>query len=123
MSGISTSASAEESACPPRTFRFGPWRPVYEGPGGCYLWDTEIAGFGLRIYPTGRKSFLITYRSKGRQRFYTLGRFGEMTVHQARAEALLTLGRARQGEDPSGDRRAAHRAPRMTDLARMDHHQ
>ncbi|MEM6797801.1 MAG: site-specific integrase, partial [Acidobacteriota bacterium] len=70
-----------------------------------------------RVYPTGRKSFLITYRSKGRQRFYTLGRCGEMTVHQARAEALVTLGRARQGEDPSGDRRAAHRAPKMADLA------
>lgn len=67
---------------------------AYEGPGGCYLWDTEIAGFGLRIYPTGRKSFLITYRSKGRQRFYTLERFGELTVQQARAEALETLGPA-----------------------------
>ena len=90
---------------------------TYEGPGGCYLWDTEIAGFGLRIYPTGRKSFLITYRSKGRQRFYTLGRFGELTVQQARAEALETLGRARKGEDPSGVRRAARRAPKMADLA------
>ena len=90
---------------------------VYEGPGGCYLWDTEIAGFDLRIYPTGRKSFLISYRSKGRQRFYTLGRFGELTVQQACAEALETLGRARKGEDPSGARRAARRAPKMAELA------
>ncbi|MEO1087015.1 MAG: integrase arm-type DNA-binding domain-containing protein, partial [Acidobacteriota bacterium] len=79
--------------------------------------DTEIAGFGLRIYPTGRKSFLITYRAKGRQRFYTLGRFGELTVQQARAEALETLGRARKGADPSGARREARRAPKMEDLA------
>ena len=92
-------------------------KAVYEGPGGCYLWDTKIAGFGLRIYPTGRKSFLISYRSKGRQRFYTLGRFGESTVQQARAEALETLGRARKGEDPSGARRAARRAPKMPELA------
>ena len=40
---------------------------AYEGPGGCYLWDTAIAGFGVRIYPTGRKAFVIAYRAKGRQ--------------------------------------------------------
>ncbi len=28
---------------------------VYQGPGSCYLWDTELAAFGLRIYPTDRK--------------------------------------------------------------------
>ncbi len=57
---------------------------VYQGPGGCYLWDTDLVGFGLRIYPSGRKSFVVTYASRGRQRFYTLGRYGELTPHQAR---------------------------------------
>ena len=90
---------------------------VYQGSGGHYLWDTQIAGFGLRIYPTGRKVFVVTYRSRGRQRFYTIGRFGEMTVQEARAEALETLGRARKGWDPSGARLAARRAPTVADLA------
>ncbi|MEM9593233.1 MAG: Arm DNA-binding domain-containing protein, partial [Acidobacteriota bacterium] len=90
---------------------------VYEGPGGCYVWDTEIAGFGLRIYPSGRKSFVIAYRAKGRQRFYTLGRYGELTVAEAKAEALETLGRTRRGHDPSVDRMKARSAPTVADLA------
>ena len=90
---------------------------IYRGPGGCYLWDTDIRGFGLRIYPTGRKSFVVTYHHRGKQRFFTLGPFGVLTLPQARAEALETLARARKGEDPSGQRLAANRAPTMADLA------
>ncbi len=86
----------------------------YQGPGTCYIWDTEIRGFGLRIYPSGLKSFVLTYTAKGRQRFYTLCRLGEMTLQQGRTEAMV---RARKGEDPSGARLAARQAPSMSDLA------
>lgn len=40
-----------------------------QGPGACYLWDTELAAFGLQIYLTGRKSFVVSYWSRGRRRF------------------------------------------------------
>ncbi len=90
---------------------------VYKGPGGCYLWDTQMAGFGVRIYPTGRKSFVVSYWSKGRRRFYTLGTYGRLTLHQAQEEALEVFLRVRRGEDPSGDRRAANASPKMADLA------
>ena len=90
---------------------------TYEGPGGCYIWDVEARGFGLRIYPTGRKSFVVTYMSRGRQRFMTIGRYGEMTLKEARAEAFAILARARKGEDPSAARRARRKAPTVADLA------
>ena len=89
----------------------------YEGRGGCYLWDTEILGFGLRIYPTGRKSFVVTYHVRGRQRYFTIGRFGELTVQQARALSLETLAEARQGKDPAGEYQTSRKAPTMVDLA------
>jgi hypothetical protein len=59
---------------------------------------------------------VITYSAKGWQR-YTLGREGEMRVPQARTEALEILARARRGEDPSGARLAARKAPTVSDLA------
>ncbi len=88
----------------------------YKGQGADYRWDSEISGFGLRVYPSGRKSFVVTYRVRGKQRFLTIGRYGEMTLDQARTEALLTLGRARKGEDPAGERLASRRAPTIADL-------
>ena len=97
---------------------------AYQGPGGCYLWDTVMPGFGLRIYPSGSKSFVVTYWCKGRRRFFTLGRYGRMTVKQARDAALEVFLQVRQGQDPSGDRRAAKHSPTMADLARrhLDDH-
>ena len=71
-----------------------------------YLWDDQIAGFGVRLYPSGRKSFFLAYRAKGRQRFHTLGRFGELTLQEARTLALEQLARIRRGPDPSGERLA-----------------
>ena len=39
---------------------------TYEGTGNgaCYVWDPEVKGFGVRVFPTGRKAFLVTYRSR-----------------------------------------------------------
>lgn len=89
----------------------------YQGPGSCYLWDTELAAFGLRIYPTGRKSFVVSYWNRGRRRFYILGQYGKLTLPQAREAALEVFLRVRRGEDPSADRRKARQAPTVADLA------
>ena len=82
-----------------------------------HLWDTEIAGFGLRVYPSGRKAFVVTYRVRGKQRFLTTGRYREMTLYEARGRAHEILGQARKGEDPAANRRSYRRAPTMRDLA------
>ena len=85
--------------------------------GAQCAWDDELAGFGVRIYPTGRKAFIVTYRAEGRQRFHALGKVGELTVHEARTKAMEVLSSVRRGSDPSGDRIAYRQAPTMKDLA------
>ncbi len=85
--------------------------------GAHYLWDTEIAGFGMRVYPSGRKAFVVTYRVRGKQRFLTIGRYGELTLFEARGKAHEILGQARRGEDPAAERNSYRRAPTMKDLA------
>ncbi|MFG1268771.1 Arm DNA-binding domain-containing protein [Xanthobacter sp. DSM 14520] len=52
-----------------------------------FLWDGELRGFGVRVSPAGLKSFIVQYRSpEGRHRRTVIGRYGLMTVEQAREE-------------------------------------
>lgn len=48
------------------------------------LWDEALPGFGLRISPTQRKSFIVTYRAKGRKRTKTLGTAARLKLDEAR---------------------------------------
>jgi hypothetical protein len=64
-------------------------------------WDSAIPGFGLRIYPTGRKAFILRYRANGSKKLLTLGTYGVLTVEQARNLARQRLGEVIGGEDPS----------------------
>jgi len=91
-------------------------RLTYQGPGADYRWDTGTPAFGVRVYPSGVKSYVVTYRCRGQQRFHTLGRHGEITPHEARTRALETLARARRGEDAAAERRGERKAPTVADL-------
>jgi integrase len=75
------------------------------------VWDSDLKGFGLKVSPTGLKTYFVWYRAgEGRsaaRREYTLARHGEMTPDQARTEAGKILGRVRLGEDPQAKRHTA----------------
>jgi len=86
-----------------------------------YVWDSLLAGFGVRIEASGAKTFIVRYRadSGGRsaaQRFVTIGRYGTLTPEQARKQARTVLGAAAVGEDPADQRRAKRREMKMTAL-------
>src|SRR3546814_699754 len=70
-----------------------------------FLWDGELRGFGCKIESAGTKSFVLQYRNaERRKRRMVLGRFGVMTVEQARDEARIKLGEIAKGMDPADDR-------------------
>ena len=64
------------------------------------VFDDEVPGFAIRIYPSGSKSFLIDYRVNGRQRRMVLGRYGVLTLDQARKIAQQRLVDVLKGDDP-----------------------
>lgn len=80
------------------------------------VWDDDLPGFGLRVRASGRRYYVAKYRSKGRQRWMTLGLHGALTPEQARGEARKALGAACEGADPAAERRAAARASNVADL-------
>lgn len=85
-------------------------RATYQGNGGSWdvRYDDEVPGFGVRIYPSGTKSFVVRYRNaRGRTRLLTLGRYPVMTVKQARDRARAKLVEVADGEDPLEKRREA----------------
>lgn len=65
--------------------------------------DDELTGFGVQVTAAGRISFCVTYRFAGKQKRRVIGRFGPMTVEQARKRAKAELGKAADGEDPHPD--------------------
>jgi hypothetical protein len=57
-----------------------------------FVWDGEMRGFGLRVLPTGVKTFLVQYRTgASRQRRMVLGRYGVLSPEEARREAREAL--------------------------------
>jgi len=71
-------------------------------------WDSEIRGFGVRVLPSGLKTFILQYRNaEGIKRRTNLGRYGVMTVEQARDKAKIKLGAVAAGEDPADEARQA----------------
>jgi integrase len=77
------------------------------------LWDGELRGFGLRVMPSGVKSFIADYRVGGRQQQQTIGRYGVLTLEQARERARKILAKVADGKDPRAEERQA-------DAARMN---
>ena len=70
--------------------------------------DTVTPGFLLKVTPSGRRSFMLAYTAaNGQRRKPAIGRYGELTVEQARGIAQDWLADVRRGSDPSADRAAA----------------
>ena len=54
-------------------------------------WDDDPHGLGVRLYPSGRKSYVLSYRVKGRKVLMTLADANVLTIDQARKRAKAEL--------------------------------
>ena len=84
------------------------------------VWDNTLPGFGVRVKPSGVRSYIIQYRNRNTStsRRLTIGQHGPLlTLDQAKKQARAMLADAMRGEDPVEIRKTARRAPSITDLA------
>jgi integrase len=86
--------------------------------GALIRYDEKLAGFGVRVMPSGRRFYFARYRNKhGRSRWFTIGEHGKVTADAARTKAQRILQTvAVDGRDPSGEREAFRAAPTVKDL-------
>ena len=80
-------------------------------------WDNDVPGFGVRVMPSGRKSFVLQYRAGRRSRRMVLGYVNVVTPEQARTMAIQHLAALRQGVDPLAERDGGRDAVTVKDLA------
>jgi len=77
------------------------------GEADYFLWDDDVPGFGLRVYPSGTKSFLLQYRQGARTRRLKLGRYPVLSPEEARRLAIRRLAEALEGKDPRAKPKAS----------------
>ena len=68
--------------------------------GQAELWDRKVPGFGVRVSASGTKAFVLLYRSDGRSRRYTLGRYPDLSLAAARAKAHAARAVIASGGNP-----------------------
>ena len=73
-------------------------------------WDQTLRGFGLKVTPTGRKVFIVMYRTTDSRRLlrkFTVGPYGVLTLFSARAAAQKILLARLDGQDPAAAKQAS----------------
>ena len=79
-------------------------------------WDDRLTGFGVRVYPSGHKSFIVNYRTgdggrKAPNKRIVLGRCDRLAPERARRMAHQVLGKVASGDDPADERAEARGIP------------
>lgn len=91
-------------------------RTAQTAPTGTH-WDDQLPGFGLRVLASGRRSYVVRFRTAtGTDRLLTLGTVEELHPEAARELARQVKADVRHGKDPAAERRAKRSAPRLEDL-------
>ncbi len=83
------------------------------------LWDDDLAGFGVVVFPSGAKSYVVQYRQNGTSRRANLGKHGRLTPDEARSEAKKLLGAVETGQDPIADKKAARGFITLREAAKL----
>lgn len=84
----------------------------------CIYWDSTIRSFGVRIYPSGRRTYVYSYRVNRRKRLGRIGPVDLVPLEQGKKRARALLGRAVTQQDPQAEQDALKGAPTVAELVK-----
>ena len=65
------------------------------------VWDDKVTGFGVRVKPSGARSYFISYRIRANKvRRFTIGQHEEIKPSDERRKAIQILAQVSLGQDP-----------------------
>jgi integrase len=70
-----------------------------------YFYDDQCRGLAIAVNPTGKKVFVLYRKVKGRPQRIKIGFYPDLSIEQARAEAMRLNSEIAQGRDPQAERR------------------
>ena len=82
----------------------------------CVYWDKALENFGVRVYASGHRVYVCSYRVEQRKRLAKLGRVNVLTLEQARKKAMAYLGKVASNEDPQKDMEASRELKKVEEL-------
>ena len=77
------------------------------------FWDSGLKGFGVRVYPSGSKVYVVQSRGPRGTSRVTWAGTGVISADQARRRAASMIARIKAGEEPA-PKRSARREARLT---------
>lgn len=78
------------------------------------VWDAETKGFVVRVLPTGSKTFQVAFREGRKQRWKSLGPFGELRLEDARHKAIAIRTEMRSGFDRFNELKKRQEVPTLS---------
>lgn len=81
------------------------------------FWDEGTKGFGVRVTADGTKTFTYLYYYRGKKKRFSLGRFPEIGLAEARRLYEAAKGELAQGYDPAAERDRTRKAGTFAELA------
>ena len=87
-------------------------------------YDSELTGFGLRVMPSGHRSWIVEYRSKapetfGAKRRMVIGAPDKLTPDEARKQARNVLAQIELGRDPAAERAKARKGESVSEMLQL----
>jgi integrase len=89
---------------------------LVSGPTRRYFYDSQVRGLALAVDPTGRKTFLLYRKVKGRPERVRIGTFPDMSIEGARTQAQGMNVVIAQGGNPAQERRSVRAEMTLQEL-------